>query len=117
MESYVNLKKVGKNVLLAICDCEMLGRTLREGKIVFHVKDEFYKGGKVSVEEAMSMIENSTIVCDIENIRPLFAPCFVPCEIVAKNKGPGASAPEAVKITIVATKSSICIKPMKQLFF
>jgi hypothetical protein len=59
---YVNLKKVGKNVLLAICDSEILGRTLREGKIVFHIKEEFYNGGKVTVEEALDMIENSTIV-------------------------------------------------------
>ena len=59
---YVNLKKVGRNVLLAICDCELLGKTLREGKIVFHVKDEFYNGGKVAVEEALGMIANSTIV-------------------------------------------------------
>jgi hypothetical protein len=62
LEAYVNLKKMGRNVLLAICDCEVLGRTLREGKIVFHVKDEFYNGGKVSVEEAVGMIANSTIV-------------------------------------------------------
>ena len=62
MDAYVNLKKIGRNVLLAICDCEVLGRTLREGKIVFHVKDEFYNGGKVSVDEAICMIENSTIV-------------------------------------------------------
>ena len=62
MNAYVNLKKIGRNVLLAICDCEVLGRTLREGKIVFRVKDEFYNGGKVSVEEAVGMIENSTIV-------------------------------------------------------
>jgi hypothetical protein len=62
LDAYVNLKKVGRNVLLAICDCEVLDRTLREGKVVFHVKDEFYNGGKVSVEEAVSMIENSTIV-------------------------------------------------------
>jgi hypothetical protein len=62
LEVYVSLKKVGRNVLLAICDCEMLGRTLKEGKIVFHVKDEFYNGGKVSVDEAVGMIENSTIV-------------------------------------------------------
>jgi hypothetical protein len=62
LEAYVNLKKVGKNVLLAICDYEMIGRTLRNGKIVFHVKDEFYNGGKVSVEEAVDMIKNSTIV-------------------------------------------------------
>jgi hypothetical protein len=62
LDVYVNLKRVGRNVLLAVCDCELLGKTLRQGKIVFHVKDEFYNGGKVSVEEAVGMIENSTIV-------------------------------------------------------
>ena len=62
MKVYVNLKKVGRNVLLAICDCEVLGKTLREGKIVFHIKDEFYNGGKVSLDEAVSMINNATIV-------------------------------------------------------
>lgn len=58
----MNLKKIGNNVLLAMCDAEILGRTLRKGKIVFHVKEEFYKGAKVSIEEAMAMIENSTTV-------------------------------------------------------
>jgi len=58
----MNLKKSGNNVLLAICDCEILGRTLKEGRIVFSVKEEFYKGAKVNVEEAVDMISNSTIV-------------------------------------------------------
>ena len=58
----MNLKKVGNNVLLAMCDAEILGRTLRKGKIVFHVKEEFYKGTRVSLEEVITMIENSTIV-------------------------------------------------------
>ena len=58
----MNLRKIGKNILLALCDCEILGRKLREGKIVFHVKEEFYKGAKVSIEEAIEIIENSTIV-------------------------------------------------------
>ena len=62
MEAYANIKKVGRNVILAICDCEILGKTLREGKIVFHIKEEFYKGGKITIEEAMEMIEKSTIV-------------------------------------------------------
>ncbi len=62
MEVYVNLKQVGRNVLLAVCDCELLGRTLREGKIVFRIKDEFYNGRKATVDEAMGMITNSTIV-------------------------------------------------------
>ncbi|MDI6847212.1 MAG: DUF424 family protein [Candidatus Bathyarchaeia archaeon] len=62
MEVYMNIRKIGNSVLLAICDAEIIGKTLHEGKIVFHVKEDFYKGAKVSSEEAMSMIENSTIV-------------------------------------------------------
>ena len=62
MEVYLNLKKIGNNVLLAICDTEILGKTLREGKIVFNVKEEFYKGARVAIEEAVDMITNSTIV-------------------------------------------------------
>lgn len=62
MEVYVNLKKVGRNAILAVCDSEILGKTLREGKIVFHVKEEFYNGGLVTLEEALDMVANSTIV-------------------------------------------------------
>ena len=62
MEVYVNLKKIGRNVLLSICDSELLGRTLKQGKITFHIKNEFYNGGKLAVDEAVNMIQNSTIV-------------------------------------------------------
>jgi len=58
----MNVKKIGRNVLLSMCDTEILGRTLREGKIIFCVKEDFYKGTRVDVEEAVSMIESSTIV-------------------------------------------------------
>jgi hypothetical protein len=58
----MNLKKIGRNVLLCMCDADILGRTLREGKIVFRVKEDFYEGAKVPVEEAVSLIETSTIV-------------------------------------------------------
>lgn len=62
MDVYLNVKKVGNNIVLAVCDCDLLGKTLREGKIVFKVKDEFYKGRKATVDEAVGLIENSTIV-------------------------------------------------------
>lgn len=62
MDVYLNVKKVGENVVLAVCDCDLLGKTLREGKIVFHIKNEFYKGRKATVEEAVGLIGNSTIV-------------------------------------------------------
>lgn len=58
----MNLKKIGRNVLLCMCDSEILGKTLREDKIVFCVKEDFYKGARVNIEEALSLIESSTIV-------------------------------------------------------
>jgi hypothetical protein len=69
LEVYLKLRKVGKNVLLAICDAEILGRTLRKGKVVFEIKKDFYGNIRTSVEEAVIMIENSTIINMIgENI-------------------------------------------------
>lgn len=62
MEAYIKLRKIGNNVLLAICDCELIGKTLRDGKIVFCVKEDFYKGVRVHIDEAVDMIANSTIV-------------------------------------------------------
>lgn len=58
----MNLKRVGRNVLLCMCDADILGKTLHEGKIVFQVKEEFYRGPRVAVDEAVSLIETSTIV-------------------------------------------------------
>ncbi|MCL5877531.1 MAG: DUF424 family protein [Candidatus Bathyarchaeota archaeon] len=62
MDVYLNVRKVGKNVVLAVCDCDLLGKTLREGKIVFRVKEEFYNGRKATIDEAVGLINNSTIV-------------------------------------------------------
>jgi hypothetical protein len=62
LEVYIKLRKIGGNVLLAVCDAEILGKTLREGEIVFCITEQFYKGAKVTIEEAVTMIANSTIV-------------------------------------------------------
>lgn len=58
----MNLKRIGRNVLLCMCDADILGKTLREGKIVFRVKESFYNGRRVAIEEAIDLIEDSTIV-------------------------------------------------------
>lgn len=58
----MKLRKQGQYVLLATCDVELLGQTLREGKIVFEIREEFYKDQRVSVEEALDLIQQSTIV-------------------------------------------------------
>jgi hypothetical protein len=59
---YANVQKRGKYVVLAICDAELLGRVLCEGEIVFRVSEAFYKGSRMSVEEAITLVETSTIV-------------------------------------------------------
>ena len=62
MEVYANLQKRGKCVLLAACDAELLGKTLKEGKIVFLINEKVYKGVKTTVEEAVKLMKQCTIV-------------------------------------------------------
>jgi len=62
VEVFVNVRKQGQFVLLATCDCELLGKVLRDGNIVFEVREEFYKGHRVSLEEAIELAKQSTIV-------------------------------------------------------
>ncbi len=62
LEVYVNLRKWGRFTVLATCDAELLGQVLHDGKIVFEVKEGFYKGSRVSVEEAIELVRQCTIV-------------------------------------------------------
>lgn len=59
---YVNVRKHGRHVILATCDCELLGKVLSDGEIVFDVREEFYKGMKVTIEEAIELCKQSTII-------------------------------------------------------
>ena len=62
MEVYAKLSKCGTHMLLAACDEELIGETLRDGKIVFNVGEEFYKGPKMPVDEVVELMKESTIV-------------------------------------------------------
>ena len=62
MEVYVKIRRWGRQVLLAVCDAEILGKTLRDSDITFEVSEKFYKGYKTSVDDAIDLIEESTIV-------------------------------------------------------
>jgi len=62
LEVYAKLSKCGEQVILAACDVELLGKTLRTEKLVFRIREEFYKGPKMPVGEVIELIEESTIV-------------------------------------------------------
>ena len=89
MDVYAKLKKDGKNVLLAICDAELIGKTLKEGKIVFNISNEFYNGRKMPLDQAVNMIENSTIVNLIGNkcVEKAIQNGFVHPEAILKIQG------------------------------
>ncbi len=62
MEVYVKITNWGQHTLLAICDIDILGKTFKKDGVVFEIREEFYNGYKTSMEEALALIEKSTIV-------------------------------------------------------
>ena len=48
-------------LVVAACDPEVLGKCFKEGKLVLDVKKDFYEGTLLSVEDALAVIESSTI--------------------------------------------------------
>jgi len=50
----------GNELLVAACDAELIGRTLREGDVRLQV-GEFYDGDVVSAEDLADQVRNSTM--------------------------------------------------------
>ena len=84
MEAYVNLRRWGKQVLLAICDAEILGKTFHESGLVLEIKEDFYKGVRTSIDEALNLVDQSTIVN------------LIGCNVVTKAIEKGYVHPDAV---------------------
>lgn len=84
MDVYVNIRRWGGHVLLAICDAELLGEKLQDAGIVFTVREDFYKGLRMDVDEAVNLISQCTIVN------------MVGRNIVKKAKERGFVHPEAI---------------------
>ena len=56
----VKVVKHTEGSLVAACDADLLGKTLKFGKITFHVRREFYGGSLVDVKEAIEMIKKAS---------------------------------------------------------
>ncbi len=57
---YMNVIRQGDHILVAACDAELLGRTLRDKGIVFKVQERFYGGSLACVEDVMEAIKRAT---------------------------------------------------------
>ncbi len=60
-EVYLRVFHHGKDVLVAVCDADLLGKTLEGGRVPFKVSEEFYKGILGNVEEAITAMKRGTI--------------------------------------------------------
>lgn len=63
-EVYIRIIRHGRDTLVAVCDAEILGKTLEGGRVPFNVSERFYKGTKGNLEEALEAMSKGTI-CNI----------------------------------------------------
>ncbi|MGQ9680285.1 MAG: DUF424 domain-containing protein [Candidatus Bathyarchaeia archaeon] len=61
MEVYVKTMKHGRDIIVAVCDAELLGKTLQGDRVAFKVNERFYGGVQASIGEAIEAIRRSTI--------------------------------------------------------
>ncbi len=73
---YIKRYDLGPDVLVAVCDVELIGRHLEEGELLLQVSESFYKGEAVTEREVVASLNQATIAnlvgeravkCAIEN--------------------------------------------------
>lgn len=60
-EVYLRTSRHGRDILVAVCDAELLGKTLPGGRVPFKVSEEFYKGIPAGVDEAVEAMRHASI--------------------------------------------------------
>ena len=61
---YIKYMHRGKDLVVAVCDADILGKTLEGGRTPFTVNEGFYKGTLGNIEEAIVAMKQATI-CNI----------------------------------------------------
>ncbi len=59
---YMRVRKTIEHYVVAVCDKELLGKTLEHGDITFTVSEEFYGGDLVDLSTCLEHIKQATIV-------------------------------------------------------
>ncbi len=54
--------KQGSDVIVAMCDADIVGKTFREGQFKLHLSTEFYDGARLSIEEGFARINQATML-------------------------------------------------------
>ena len=58
---YIKRYDIGPDVLVAVCDIELIGKHLEEGGLTLEVSESFYKGKAVTESEVVASLRQATI--------------------------------------------------------
>jgi hypothetical protein len=58
---YLKIYRYGKEVLIAICDCDLMGKRFTEGKLHIEINQDFFGYEKASNREVEQALESATI--------------------------------------------------------
>ncbi|MCX9014372.1 MAG: DUF424 family protein [Candidatus Methanoperedens sp.] len=58
---YMKIYETDANVMVAVCDKTIVGKTFREGELVLKLDECFYKGNEASDEEVKHAISCATV--------------------------------------------------------
>ncbi|MDH3366102.1 MAG: DUF424 family protein [Thermoplasmata archaeon] len=61
MRISIKVHKRGKELLVAACDGDLIGKTFRDGKMRLHVSKDFYDGEPVDEEILVNRLEMATV--------------------------------------------------------
>ncbi len=64
----MRVRQTHDHVMISVCDKQLLGTTLNEGKIKFQVSKEFYGGDLVDLKTCIKYLKSATIANMIGNV-------------------------------------------------
>ena len=60
-EIYIKEWRIGMELIVAICDSELIGKRFNEGRLIIDIKDSFYGNTKASLEYGLERLKKATI--------------------------------------------------------
>ncbi len=61
MEFYVRVYRIEKEVMVAVCDLEIYGKTFEDDEVVLHIKEDFYGDELMESKDVAAILEDATI--------------------------------------------------------
>ena len=62
MKFSVRVSEYQKNVMLNICDVDLMGKKIMQDKLTMHISEAYYGKKIVEIDEAKTLLKNSSVI-------------------------------------------------------